>query len=174
MAADPSSLAHNRRYYEMIERSVDVALAAAPVPLRVLVVDCGTGEILRELLERVPYGTEFVGVDQSAQAVRVAHEQFIGRLAFVCGRAEALPFPDHHFDLVLSTLGHERWSDPAVVLHQLARVLARTGSLVVIDAGSPKRMTSLIEQTGLLLDRRETVHRRARVLPRVHAYVAGA
>jgi ubiquinone/menaquinone biosynthesis C-methylase UbiE len=173
MPADVPLVPHDRRYYLLVERTVDVALAAAPVPLRVLAVDCGTGEVLRELIERVPYGTEYVGIDPSDEAVRIARRESDGRLAFVCGRSEALPFPEGHFDLVLSSMAFRRWADPATVLHQMARVLKDSGRLVVIDAVPPKRMTALIEQTGLQVEHQETVHRKARLVPSVRAYVAG-
>jgi ubiquinone/menaquinone biosynthesis C-methylase UbiE len=38
----------------VVERSADVAVAAMAVPLRVLDVGCGNGDLLREIVVRVP------------------------------------------------------------------------------------------------------------------------
>jgi ubiquinone/menaquinone biosynthesis C-methylase UbiE len=174
MAADSGPPAgDDRRYYDLVERTVDVALAAAPVPLRVLDVECRTGDVLRELIERVPYGAEYVGVDGSDEAVRIARAESDGRLAFVCADPEALPFPDAHFDLVVSALGFDRWRNPAAVMDQMARVLTDTGRLVVVEATAHKQVAELIAQTGLRVERRETVRRTAGLVASVRAYVAG-
>jgi ubiquinone/menaquinone biosynthesis C-methylase UbiE len=173
MAADRKAAADDRRYYGLVERTVDVALAASPVPLRVLDVQCRTGEVLRELIERVPYGSEYVGVDGSEDAVHTARAESDARLSFLCAKPEALPFPDGHFDLVVSALGCARWSDSRVVIRQLARVLTDTGRLVVIDTLRPKEMAELVAPTALRVDRRETVWRTARLVPTIRAYVIG-
>jgi ubiquinone/menaquinone biosynthesis C-methylase UbiE len=175
MAAESPALpTRDRQYYTLVERTADVALAAAPVPLRVLVVNAATGDLLRELIERVPYGAEYVGVDPSAEAVRIARAESDGRGAFLCAQPEALPFPDAHFDLVVSNLAHRRLPDATPVLHQMARVLKDAGHLVVVGQAKPKQMIELIEQTGLRVDRVETVRRSALRRPRVRAYVAAA
>lgn len=173
MARDAKLSAAERRYVKIVERTVDVALAAAPVPMRVLDVDCGAGDYLRELVERVPYGAEYVGVDASADDLRIAREDPDVRLTYVRAQPHALPFPDAHFDLVLSGMGFHAWPQQSTALHQMARVLTDTGKLVIVDAVSPRQVVGMIEQTGLRVERRETVCRTALALPRVRAYVAG-
>ena len=173
MAREPKQSAAERRFYKLVERTVDVALAAAPVPLRVLDVDCGGGEYLRELIERVPYGTEYVGVDVSGDALRIAREDSDARLTYVRAQPDALPFPDAHFDLVVSGMGFRRWQHQSTALHQMARVLSDSGKLVIVDSVPPGRIVGMIEQTGLRVARRETVSRSAVALPKVRAYVAG-
>jgi ubiquinone/menaquinone biosynthesis C-methylase UbiE len=173
MARDPRPSAAERRHFKLVERTVDVALAAAPVPLRVLDVDCGEGDYLRELIVRVPYGTEYVGVDTSEEQLRVARADNDARLTYLRAQPDALPFPDAHFDLVISGMGFCGWANQADALAQLARVLSDSGKLVIVDAVSPGHIVKLIEQTGLRVERRETVSRTAFVLPRVRAYVAG-
>jgi ubiquinone/menaquinone biosynthesis C-methylase UbiE len=173
MAREPKQSKADRRFYKLVERTVDVALAVAPVPLRVLDVDCGEGEYLRELIERVPYGTEYVGVDLSDDALRFAREDSDARLTWVRARPDALPFPDAHFDLVVSGMGFRQWQHQSTALHQMARVLTDSGKLVIVDRVRPGRIVGMIEQTGLRIERRETVSRNALALPRVMAYVAG-
>lgn len=66
---------------------------------RVLDVGCGKGFLLHELTRAVP-GLEVAGIDVSAYAIAHAHEAvkpFVRE-----GRAEALPYADDGFDVVLS------------------------------------------------------------------------
>ena len=122
MARDPKPSAAERRHYKLVERTVDVALAAAPIPLRVLDVDCGEGDYLRELIVRVPHGTEYIGVDSSDDSLRVARADPDIRLNYLRAQPDALPFPDAHFDLVISGMGFRQWARQADALAQLARV----------------------------------------------------
>jgi len=66
---------------------------------RVLDVGCGKGFQLVELQKTVP-GLIVHGLDISEYALENAHESV--RDALVLGTAAKLPFPDHHFDYVLS------------------------------------------------------------------------
>lgn len=182
-------MARERWHARVLERSVDVALAAVPVPMRVLDVGCGTGEWLREVIQRVPYGETYMGVDVEQQTVEQqtveqARRDSDARITFRCAEAEALPFPDAYFDLVASTLSFHHWSDQRRGVEELARVVRDTGTVVLVDmsAGwvrrrkvdvrSPRAVTRLLTAAGLRVKRRESVHRFAFVLPYVRAFIA--
>jgi ubiquinone/menaquinone biosynthesis C-methylase UbiE len=166
-------------------RSADVALAAVPVPLRVLDVGCGTGMLLRELAERLPNVLEMTGVDPSDDMLRVARYESPDRIRFVRSPAERLPFADGHFDLVVSTLSFHHWGAQPAGLYEVARVLAPEGSFVLVDMSArwirrtgpraevrnPAEIVSALRSAGLRLDHRETVKRRLG-LPFVRAFVA--
>jgi len=66
---------------------------------RVLDVGCAKGFMLHDLLSVVP-GIEVYGLDLSHYAIDNAIDDIRSRL--VMGSADALPYPDHSFDLVVS------------------------------------------------------------------------
>jgi len=66
---------------------------------RVLDVGCGKGYLLWELTQVVP-GIEIAGLDISSYAIANAKEEVKSSLVY--GHARRLPWPDGHFDLVVS------------------------------------------------------------------------
>lgn len=162
-----------RWHAHIVDRSVDVILAVAPVPLRVLDVGCGTGALLRELSIRLPTALELVGVDPAESMLRVARRRSDGRVRFRSGAAEQLPLGDGYFDLVVSTLSFDHWADQRAGLAELARVLAPDGRLVLVDlcagwrrltarsgrARTPRELGRLVAEAGLRVRHRETLYR---------------
>jgi SAM-dependent methyltransferase len=57
-----------------------------------------------------------------------------GPVAWLCCAAEALPFRDGRFDLVVSALSLRHWYDPGRGLAEAGRVTAPGGTLVIADA----------------------------------------
>lgn len=162
-------------------RAADVALAVAPVPLRVLDIGCGTGMVLRELSERLPNALELVGVDPSLAMLKVARERSDGRSWFVQGTVEQLPLPDDHFDLIVCSLSFHHWADQRRGLTEARRVLAPDGFFVLVDLsgfwlrgeranGTLKQVAAVAESSGLIVDATETVHRLV-LLPQVSASI---
>ena len=123
-----------RLHHQIADRAVDLALACAPAPRRVLDVGCGTGYVLRQLAGRLPAATELAGIDPAPGMVRVARDSARdGRLRFLIGAAEQLPAPDATFNLVLSTTSFDHWRDQLAGLTECARVIAPGGHLVLTD-----------------------------------------
>jgi protein-L-isoaspartate(D-aspartate) O-methyltransferase len=98
---------------------------------RVLDVGCGKGFLLYELTRAVP-GIEVAGLDVSSYALEHAKEEV--RPFLLEGRAEALPFPDGSFDLVLSinTLHNLQLPELEQALREIERV-GRRGKYVLMD-----------------------------------------
>ena len=95
---------------------------------RALDVGCGTGLSTVALLDAA---RSAVGVDSSAAMLGHAIPA-PGRLAFVVGAAERLPFPDHAFDLItVSSACH--WFVETAFLAEALRVLTSPGDVVVYD-----------------------------------------
>jgi ubiquinone/menaquinone biosynthesis C-methylase UbiE len=172
-----------RWHAAIVERSADVALAAMPVPLRVLDVGCGTGGLLREMVVRVPYSEAYVGVDPAPRMLAVARRDADPRVTFVRGVAEALPFPDESFDLVVSSVSFDHWADQRAGVEELARVVRDNGRVVLVDLSaiwlpgrgrvrSPRGVRRLLREAGLEIDRTEVVYRFAFSLPFVRAFIA--
>jgi ubiquinone/menaquinone biosynthesis C-methylase UbiE len=90
----------------------------------VLELGCGAARWSASLAER---GARVVGLDISGAQLR--HAGRWGRLSLVLADAEALPFTDRSFDLVLSDSGGMSWADPYRTVPQVARVLRPGGQL---------------------------------------------
>jgi len=90
-----------------------------PAKPKILDIGCGKGFLLYDLLKVIP---DILGIDLSAYAIANSKEEIRDRLQV--GSATALPWPDDHFDLVISinTLHclHAQELDPA--LREMERV----------------------------------------------------
>jgi SAM-dependent methyltransferase len=71
-----------------------------PTNARILDIGCGKGFVLYEFTQLLP-GCTVVGCDISAYGIATSKEEIRDRL-FVHSAKDRLPFPDGHFDLVLS------------------------------------------------------------------------
>ncbi len=115
--------------------------AVAPEPgMRILDVATGTGMVAFALAER---GATVIGLDQSEAMLSGArrrlqrHPQLAGRLSFVLGEAEALPFGDGEFDALSFTYLLRYVDDPAATMRELARVVRPGGRIGMVEFGVP-------------------------------------
>jgi len=116
----------------------------------VLDIGCGTGTLAIAAKRHVgPTGTVY-GIDASpemlARAEKKARKASI-EVVLSNAMAQALPFPDAQFDLVLSTvmLHHLPRKGRAQCAAEMRRVLKRSGRVLVVEFGSAAR-----EQKGFL------------------------
>jgi len=150
-----------------------VAAAGVHPGQRVLDVGCGTGWFARLLAQAVGPAGLVIGLDPSPAMVAYARRQAGGAQTcwFEVGAAEALAFPDGHFDVVTCSLVlHHLPSDlRPQALAEMRRVLVPGGTLLVAEAHAPSH--------GLgwrLLARLHGFDRMARQVPNVPALVAQA
>jgi SAM-dependent methyltransferase len=134
-----------RLHHEIADRAVDLALSCEPAPLHVLDVGCGTGYLLRQLGARAPKAAELIGVDAAAAMIEVAEGATDDpRQRFSQGVAEALPYPNGTFDLVVSTTSFDHWTDQPAGCAECARVMAPGGHLVLVDQFSAWLVPTLL------------------------------
>jgi len=100
-------------------------------------IGCGPGHLVIELAQRAP-GLHLTGIDLAddmlASAAANARRAGVDpRVTFRQGDAGRLPFDDASLDLVLSTLSLHHWSQPVVVLNEVARVLRPGGAGLIFD-----------------------------------------
>jgi demethylmenaquinone methyltransferase / 2-methoxy-6-polyprenyl-1,4-benzoquinol methylase len=102
---------------------------------RILDVASGTGMVAFALAERA--GCEVVGLDQSPAMLGVARSRADGRVSFVQGEAEHLPFSDSEFDALSFTYLLRYVDDPAATMRELARVVKPGGRIGMLEFDVP-------------------------------------
>jgi demethylmenaquinone methyltransferase/2-methoxy-6-polyprenyl-1,4-benzoquinol methylase len=114
----------------------------APQPgQRVLDVATGTGMVAFELA--ASGRCEVVGLDQSeamlgSARARLSHSgDLAGRMTFVQGQAERLPFADAEFDALTFTYLLRYVDDRAATMRELARVVKPGGRIGMVEFGVP-------------------------------------
>jgi SAM-dependent methyltransferase len=131
----------SRGIADAIEHAVD---ALDPQPgERILDVATGTGWAARRIAAR---GAIVTGVDLGEEVIEAA-KLLSSDIDFRVGDAEALPFPDNHFDAVISTFGVMFARDPEAVAAELARVVRPGGRVSLANwviGGSVHDMFQLI------------------------------
>ena len=106
-----------------------VNFAGVKAGQRVLDVACGTGVAAVTCALR---GAQVAGLDLTPELLEVAREnaQIAGvNIDFHEGDAEALPFPDSGFDVVLSQFGHMFAPRPEIAIAEMLRVLKPGGTI---------------------------------------------
>ena len=115
-------------------RAIVDAIDARPTD-RVLDVATGTGMVAQALHDR--YACAIVGVDQSADMLRVARARSRVFEEVVEARAERLPFTDAAFDHLTFTYLLRYVDDPAATMRELARVVKPGGHVAMVEFGVP-------------------------------------
>jgi ubiquinone/menaquinone biosynthesis C-methylase UbiE len=101
---------------------------------QVLDVGCGTGELERFQLQTYPQQV-IHGIDVAEAMIAVARQKCAPwpQVCFQVGRAEALPYADQTFDVVLSASAFHYFPDPVAALVAMKRVLKPGGRIVILD-----------------------------------------
>jgi SAM-dependent methyltransferase len=139
-AAHPSGLL-GRLVVGVMERETasenDAAIRALDIRTadRVLEIGFGHGRTLPRLVALAPRGS-VVGIEISEDMVERARRRLrtlVATGAVEISRADAasIPYPDSSFDRILSVHTLYFWSDPGVVLREIARVAKRGARLVL-------------------------------------------
>jgi ubiquinone/menaquinone biosynthesis C-methylase UbiE len=111
-------------------------LAAVPLSGRELVLDAGSGAG-HTALAFAPHVAHVTSVDLSpamlAQGERQARERNLANVEFRQADVEALPFPDHSFDLIVSRYSAHHWPHPQQALSEFRRLLRPGGTFLLSD-----------------------------------------
>ncbi|MEZ5464232.1 MAG: bifunctional demethylmenaquinone methyltransferase/2-methoxy-6-polyprenyl-1,4-benzoquinol methylase UbiE [Lysobacteraceae bacterium] len=110
---------------------------------RVLDLAGGTGDIAALLKPRVGPTGEIVIGDINAEMLSVGRDRLLDRglhdgIDYVRLNAEALPFPDRHFDLVTIAFGLRNVTDKQKALNDMFRVLKVGGRALVLEFSEVK------------------------------------
>jgi ubiquinone/menaquinone biosynthesis C-methylase UbiE len=118
---------YDRRYREIQKKKYEVIVPYLGGAKSVLDVGCGTGMLLKLLVERAHF---VVGVDLSPRMLRAARDG-VGGASLVQADADHLPFPDQTFGALVSVTLLQNMPNPSGTIGEFARVLRRGGVLLV-------------------------------------------
>ncbi len=126
---------------DFLKRRLSELLPLAPGQ-SVLDVGCGTGTLLLRLHERQPEARLF-GVDADPDALALAEQKGRQRRvnwSLLAASATRLPFPDSHFDAVVTSLVFHHLTTPQKqqALGEIRRVLRPEGRLLLADYDAPR------------------------------------
>jgi ubiquinone/menaquinone biosynthesis C-methylase UbiE len=160
----------NRGAYERVFRRLHLRPG-----FRVLEVGFGNGRFLPLLMSQAE-GIRYVGIDISetmvAEAMR-SNRALIGGggVAFHCGSADALPYPDGSFDRAFAVAVIYFWPEPAAALAEMRRVLRPGGRSIIValhpeiaasaDFARPEYGFRVYDEDTLLAMHRKAGFRRA-------------
>ena len=121
----------------------------------VLDVGCGTGFPLIELAERLGPAAHVHGIDPWSAGLVRAREKIADRgtlnVTVHEGSATAMNFPDAMFDLIVSNLGINNFSDRAGAMRECRRV-SRTGAVLALTTNLQGHMQELYDAFGQTLE----------------------
>jgi ubiquinone/menaquinone biosynthesis C-methylase UbiE len=124
------------KYMGMLQEYLEaIDLAAAQ---SVLVLGCGTGVEVREVVRRPDFRGRVTAIDISADLVErgkslAEQKGFSGSIEWLVGDAQELRLSDGVFDLVLAHTLVSHVPDPKRVVQEAARVVRPGGTVVIFD-----------------------------------------
>lgn len=109
---------------------------------RVLDLAGGTGDLTAKFSRIVGETGEVVLADINSSMLKVGREKLrnigiVGNVDYVQANAEALPFPDNHFDCITIAFGLRNVTDKEKALASMFRVLKPGGRLLVLEFSKP-------------------------------------
>lgn len=117
---------------------------AAILHAKVLDLGCGAGHASFAV---APHSASVTAYDLTAEMLAVVEREAAARglrnIATVKGMAEVLPFPEAHFDFVISRYSAHHWHDVPAALREVRRVLKPEGRALLIDTAGGE--TSLLD-----------------------------
>jgi ubiquinone/menaquinone biosynthesis C-methylase UbiE len=142
--------------YERVAADIATTLGDQIAPT---IVDVGTGPglLLITVAARWPTAT-IIGIDpaepmRAAAARRLTRAGLSDRVDVLAGSAEHLPLADASVDLVVSSLSSHHWSDPAMAVRELRRVLRHGGRALIYDLRfvglTDEELDTIATETGL-------------------------
>lgn len=119
-----------------------IDMARARPGNRVLDLAGGTGDLTKAFAKQVGADGEVVLSDINSSMlgqgrIRLTDQGVLGNVRFVQANAEALPFPDNHFDVITIAFGLRNVTDKSKALASMYRVLKPGGRLLILEFSKP-------------------------------------
>jgi len=153
----------SRPFYAGIESAAASYLTAGT---RVLDVGAGTGALLTRLVTK--FDVVGTGIDPSPQMTQIAQLAHPD-LRVVSGEAEALPFPDNSFDVVIACLSYHHMRDPQAFVAEALRVLMPSGTLLIAEPALPQFLNTMLRLSARLIPHDEVFQSPSSLTTQLHA-----
>jgi ubiquinone/menaquinone biosynthesis C-methylase UbiE len=119
--------------YQVLADVAVVAAQALDRPIDVLDLACGDGFLIELCLSQLGERITITGVDMSEGELDAARQRLAGQNAHLCfGLAQSLPLADDSMDVVLCHAAFMLMVPLEPVVHELARVLRRSGTFSAV------------------------------------------
>jgi len=120
-----------------------IAMVAEKNPKSILDIATGTGDLAIQFAEKTT-AEKIVGLDLSEGMLSVARKKvlekkILGKIEFVQGDSEALPFDDNAFDAITVSFGIRNFENLEKGLSEIFRVLKKGGIFVVLETSVPEK-----------------------------------
>ncbi|MFB2726589.1 bifunctional demethylmenaquinone methyltransferase/2-methoxy-6-polyprenyl-1,4-benzoquinol methylase UbiE [Shewanella mangrovisoli] len=120
-----------------------IEVSGARPGMKVLDLAGGTGDLTAKFSHLVGEKGEVVLVDINDSMLKVGRTKLrdrgiVGNVSYVQANAEALPFPDNHFDIITIAFGLRNVTDKDAALRSMNRVLKPGGKLLVLEFSKPQ------------------------------------
>ena len=120
-------------FYHMVAEEVLLKMSSG----KILDIGTGPGYLPLEIAQRSS-GLEVKAIDISSTMVAIAKQNsqkmgLQGRVEFLFGSAEKIPFEQGYFDLIVSTGSFHHWAEPKECLKEIYRVLKNGGEAWIYD-----------------------------------------
>ncbi|AQS38196.1 ubiquinone/menaquinone biosynthesis methyltransferase [Shewanella psychrophila] len=117
--------------------------AGARPGMKVLDLAGGTGDLTAKSSHLVGDRGQVTLADINDSMLKVGREKLrdkgiVGNVNYVQANAEALPFPDNHFDIITIAFGLRNVTDKDAAIRSMLRVLKPGGKLLVLEFSKPK------------------------------------
>ncbi len=128
---------YDSRFQQYIEATTSKVVASANIApsCKVLDLGCGTGEMLFKLGQEYPNVGLLAGIDASEDMLRLAKTKLksFKTVNLQLGSIEKLPYPDEHFDFIVSSGVIHYVQDIDSMTKEAFRVLKPHGRILLID-----------------------------------------
>ncbi len=103
---------------------------------RLLDVGCGTG------ISTEPWKCERHGIDPSEELIRIAKKKR-DSARYTVASAEEIPYPDKHFDILISITAIQNFQDISKAIREMKRVLKDGGLFIVTTLKDSPKVQSI-------------------------------
>ncbi|WP_299798071.1 bifunctional demethylmenaquinone methyltransferase/2-methoxy-6-polyprenyl-1,4-benzoquinol methylase UbiE [uncultured Shewanella sp.] len=117
--------------------------AGARPGMKVLDLAGGTGDLTAKFSHLVGDKGQVTLADINDSMLKVGREKLrdkgiVGNVNYVQANAEALPFPDNHFDIITIAFGLRNVTDKDAAIRSMLRVLKPGGKLLILEFSKPQ------------------------------------
>ncbi|GGI91545.1 ubiquinone/menaquinone biosynthesis C-methyltransferase UbiE [Shewanella hanedai] len=117
--------------------------AGARPGMKVLDLAGGTGDLTAKFSHLVGDRGQVTLADINDSMLKVGREKLrnkgiVGNVNYVQANAEALPFPDNHFDIITIAFGLRNVTDKDAAISSMLRVLKPGGKLLILEFSKPQ------------------------------------